>query len=102
MIRQVRSSLEEQGLHLVGGFHPLPDDALPQGTGTVLVAGNIGSSIYASLQASPEFSVAHPVDRWTRRVIGMIAEHTGATAVFPFDGPPFHPFQRWARRADPR
>jgi hypothetical protein len=36
----------------------------------------------------------------SRGVIEDAAIRLGAEAVFPFDGPPFHPFQRWAMRAE--
>ena len=38
-----------------------------------------------------------PIDRWTARVLAGLAD----AVLFPFGGPPHHPFQRWARRADP-
>lgn len=41
-----------------------------------------------------------PLDHWSRRVIGEIAEAFDGRAVFPFEGPPFLPFQRWAGRAE--
>ena len=31
---------------------------------------------------------------------GLVAEQMGATALFPFEGPPYWPFQRWAQRAE--
>ena len=43
----------------------------------------------------------HPLDRWSRRVIEALARELGAKAFFPFGGPPFWPFQQWARRAEP-
>ena len=39
-----------------------------------------------------------PVDRWSRRVIGRLACDLGAKALFPFGGPPYHPFYQWALR----
>ncbi|MBO6788150.1 MAG: ferredoxin [Rhodospirillales bacterium] len=44
--------------------------------------------------------VPHPLDTWTEAVISPIADDFGATAAFPFEGPPYHPFQRWALAAD--
>lgn len=102
MIARVRSLLDAKGLALLGGFHPVDADRVPGQPGTVLILGNIGSAIYPHLQASPEFSHPQPLDRWTSRVVGKIAAELGAQALFPFEGPPFHPFQRWARRADGR
>jgi hypothetical protein len=39
-----------------------------------------------------------PIDRWSRRVIGHMACDLGAKALFPFGGPPWHPFIAWAKR----
>jgi hypothetical protein len=94
------------GLSLFGGFHPEPADGMPNlaggaPTGTALVVGNIGPSFWGRVQAAPEGRGPDPVDRWTARVLGELAADLGATALFPFGGPPHHPFQRWARRAAP-
>lgn len=37
-----------------------------------------------------------PVDRWSLRVIGRMAKLLNAEALFPFGGPPYEPFLRWA------
>jgi hypothetical protein len=96
----------ELGLSLLGGFHPEPADSVPTLAGgapaaTALVVGNVGSSFWGCLRAAPESRGPDPVDRWTARVLGEVAADLGATALFPSGGPPHHPFQRWARRADP-
>ena len=39
----------------------------------------------------------HPLDRWSERVIGRIAATLGAEPLFPFGGPPWHPFPAWAK-----
>src|SRR6185295_7693178 len=41
-----------------------------------------------------------PLDRWSRRTIDGIAATLGAIALYPFAGPPWLPFQRWAQRGD--
>lgn len=41
----------------------------------------------------------HPMDRWSRRVIGRIACDLSAKAYFPFGGPPYQPFLGWAKRS---
>jgi hypothetical protein len=43
---------------------------------------------------------ADALDSWTRRMVEPIAARFGARALFPFGGPPWHPFQRWAKRAE--
>lgn len=73
------------------------------GVRTIVLAGMAGREGWGSFAASPEArdGAAHPLDRWSRRVIEKLARELGATALFPFGGPPFWPFQKWARRAEP-
>ena len=37
-----------------------------------------------------------PVDRWSKRILGALADQIGAQAYFPSDGPPYAPFIAWA------
>ena len=94
--------VDELGLALRGGFHPAPGDgvpALPDGAraATLVMVGSIGGRFWEHLRAAPEASGPHPIDRWTARVLAGLAD----AVLFPFGGPPHHPFQRWAVRADP-
>jgi hypothetical protein len=70
---------------------------------TIVLAGMVGRDGWDAFAASPEAGdgLADPLDRWSRRLIESLAEELGAKALFPFGGPPFLPFQRWARRAEP-
>lgn len=69
---------------------------------SLVLLGMAGATNWPAFVASPEFADGgpHPLDRWSRRVIGALADALGGVAVFPFDGPPYWPFQRWAQRAD--
>jgi hypothetical protein len=67
----------------------------------VLLLGSVGPTLWARVSESPEASGPDPIDRYTRRVVGGLARDLGCDAVFPFDGPPWHPFQRWAMLAEP-
>ena len=89
------------GLAPLGAFHPAPEDAAPPGTGTLVLLGPAGPEFWEGFRASPEAGDggADPLDRWSARVIGEMAEGLGATAVFPFGGPPWAPFTAWARRS---
>jgi hypothetical protein len=40
-----------------------------------------------------------PIDRWSKNTILQIADDVDGLAVFPFEGPPYHPFSTWAQRA---
>jgi hypothetical protein len=70
---------------------------------TIVLAGVVGREGWGAFAASPEASdgVDHPLDRWSGRVIKALACGLGGKALFPFSGPPFLPFQRWAQRAEP-
>jgi hypothetical protein len=70
---------------------------------TIVLAGMAGRDGWGAVAASPEArdGLDHPLDRWSRRVIETLARELGGKALFPFGGPPFLPFQRWAQRAEP-
>lgn len=86
-------------LEILGGFHAEGDPALPAGTRTLLLLGP-AEGFWAHLTGSPEWDGGpDPVDRWSRRVIGRMACDLGAKALFPFGGPPYHPFYQWALRS---
>lgn len=66
------------------------------------LVGNIGSSYWPVFSQSPEIldGEADPLDRWSRRVAEAIASELPVEPVYPFEGPPYYPFQRWAQRAE--
>ena len=70
---------------------------------TIVLAGMVGRDGWEAFAASPEAGdgLGDPLDRWSRRLIESLAGELGAKALFPFGGPPFLPFQRWAQRAEP-
>jgi hypothetical protein len=73
------------------------------GVASVALLGLAGRRGWAAFTASPEAEdgAADPLDRWSRRVVDRLAAELGARALYPFEGPPYWPFQRWARRAAP-
>ncbi len=104
----LKTAFQPHGLICRGGFRLLSGDPMAEGllqeAGTVILIGNAGSDIWPAFQASPEAlagnGIADPLDRWTRRIVDGVAVEYGARAFYPFDGPPYHPFQQWAMRAD--
>jgi ferredoxin len=95
------------GLVPRGGFHPTAVDGVPPlGDGrpcaTLVLVGNVDGSIWPTFANSPEKKDGRPdaLDRWTRRILGGIGERLGADTLFPFGGPPYLPFQRWAQAAE--
>jgi len=108
MLDDIEQRAVGAGLRLRGAFHPLAADQVPgvpgRGTArTLVLLGNVGGSLWAEYRAAPEAGDGEPdpLDRWSARVIEGLATAFGALAVYPFRGPPYHPFQRWARRAEP-
>ena len=66
--------------------------------GRTLVLLGAGADFWPAFQAAPEArdTAPDPVDRWSLRVVGALAVQFGARASFPFGGPPYAPFIRWA------
>jgi hypothetical protein len=97
------AALDKNLLTILGGFHPEPDEpGLLAGTQTLLLLGPREPGFWPHLTQQPEWGTdPDPVDRWSRRVIGGIACDLGAKALFPFGGPPYHPFYQWALRSGP-
>jgi epoxyqueuosine reductase len=87
------------GLTILGGFHAENDETLPAKTQTLVLLGP-NDGFWAHFTASYEWAdgAPDPMDRWSRRVIGTMACDLGAKALFPFGGPPYHPFYTWALR----
>ncbi len=110
MARAASSALAELGLAAIsaaaraaqldifGAFHPGPGDRAPEGTGTLILLGPLEPGFWAAVTASPEWAdgAADPLDRWSARVVGVLAERFGGQALMPFGGPPHRPFQAWA------
>lgn len=101
-IAEVRAAAHEKGLSVVGAFHPGPEDGAPAGIGTLALLGPEGPGMWAAFGTASESGddLPDPLDRWSRRVIDGLAVQLGAVALYPFGGPPWHPFQAWARLAE--
>jgi ferredoxin len=106
-LEEIEKAIRSTGLAPRGGFHPAAEDGLPTLPGgaparTLLLLGMVGPEGWRAFSESAEAGLpVHPLDGWTRRVISELAAALGARALFPFEGPPYWPFQRWAMRAEP-
>lgn len=95
------------GLILRGGFHPVRADGVPvlpdgSATRTVVLVGNAGRTLWWTFRGQRvPLRRRHPLDGWLEPVIREAATSFGAHPLFPRDGPPFPPIQRWAQRAEP-
>jgi hypothetical protein len=108
ILAQLEDALRPHGMRLRGGFAPaagdlVPDAAPGQPARALLLIGNIGGAMWQPFAASDARMrhADHPMDRWTAEMLDPIAARMGARALYPSDGPPYHPFQRWAARAEP-
>src|SRR5262249_42217658 len=88
-----------------GGGTPPPGGAAPRGPGGAPpgAPARLGVAWGGRGPGSAERAAggADPLDRWSRRVVGGLAAELGAAALYPFGGPPWLPFQRWAKKAEP-
>jgi hypothetical protein len=101
----VLTAIARTGLVLRGAFRLEESErsgALAD-VGAIVLAGMAGREGWSGFAASPEArdGFDNPLDRWSRRLIETLAADLGARAFFPFGGPPYWPFQQWARRAEP-
>jgi len=83
-------------LDIFGAFHATPEDGCVPGT--MVLLSPLEPGFWAHVRDTPEFDGPDPIDRWSTRVITDLAETLGATAYFPFGGPPYAPFIRWSER----
>lgn len=85
-------------LQILGAFHPGAEEGLGQ---TLVLLGPLEPHFWGHFKASAEYGDGQvdPMDRWSARVIGDLAQEMGAVAYFPFGPPPYQPFLRWAERS---
>ncbi|MCX2725106.1 hypothetical protein [Roseibium salinum] len=97
--------LAAAGFLYLGGFAVEGDSTVPRlsggkAPGALFLIGSTGPSLWPHLTRSPEFrdGAPDPLDRYTKRILSASAIDYGFEALFPFEGPPYHPFQQWALR----
>ena len=96
----IAGALAPHGLIARGGFRPDPEDGLPADAVAAVMVGNAGPAMWHPFSGARS-DEPDAMNRWTRRVLGPIAAGLSANALYPFDGPPWYPFQRCAQRAEP-
>ncbi len=96
----IAARLTGLGLIARGGFHPEAADGVPGDPAVLVMIGNAGPGMWPVFAREREAG-SDPMNRWSRRHIDAVAAELGARALYPFDGPPWYPFQRWAQRAEP-
>ena len=88
---------EAYGLSIIGGFATRPEHGAAESIRSIALLGlsRKGWDLFA---ASPEAQDGdeEPMDRWSLRVVTALAKEADATPLFPFGGPPYQPFLRWA------
>jgi len=84
------NTLATERLVILG--HTADDD------GTILLIGPDEPAFWPHFTQSAEYSdgAPDPLDRWSTRVLTRVANDIAAEPIFPFRGPPFHPFFTWA------
>lgn len=93
-------ALSARGLRATGGFAPQAHDGL--GAARALILLSPGPRFWRVFTASYEYQggLVDPLDRWSARVIGRLAQSFGADAYFPFgEEGQRAPFFSWAQRS---
>lgn len=100
MLDRVQALAAQHHLVILGGFNCGDEPDLPAGTQSLILLGPAEPGYWSHIKTTPEFidGGVDPIDRWSQRVIGTLADEVGATALFPFGGAPYHPFFSWALR----
>lgn len=104
-IGTITHRLAPLGLRILGALHCPPSSGILGEIRTLVLIGNAGGTFWPVFTAwcaeNGETAITTPrdkapLDRWTRHVLSPLAEAFDAKIFFPFEGPPYHPFQSWA------
>ena len=106
-VDKINQMAQIHGLVVRGGFTVDDEDQVPEiRTGVpashLVLFGNAGSSLWERFSDSAEYSdgLADPLNRWSERIGQQVARELSGLAIFPFGGPPYQPFIRWAKKAE--
>ena len=87
---EISTAAGPNGLAVLGAFHDNDQ--------TLVLLGPNEPEFWSVFTQSIEYlgKEEEPMNRWSERVVGGLAQTFGAQALFPFGGPPYHPFIGWA------
>jgi len=96
-LARMEQAAQAQALR-VAGLVPEGRAPMPDGLRSIVLLAPDEPAFWPLFTRSPEYrdGAPDPMDRWSMRVIGALAEELGAQALFPFGTQPPHPFYTWA------
>ena len=104
---EIQHLAQQHGLVVRGGFVVGEADNVPGidvgiATVTLVLFGNVGSSLWKCFSDSAEYTdgLPDPMNRWSERIGGQIARQLSGRALFPFGDPPYQPFIAWAQKIE--
>ena len=98
-LSDISDAMDAAGFKVFGGL--ASTTAGLEAGGTLILVGNTGVDMWPVF-CDEKPDTTDPLDTWTRERITAITDSlherfsVPIEALFPFDGPPYHPFQRWA------
>ena len=94
----IKKSLSINGLEIVGLFNPTIDIHQLEGIKTMLMIGPKETIFWEIFKKSTEYldEQGDPLDRWSERILQLIAKKHQAKTYFPFDKDKNWPFYSWA------
>ena len=97
----LEKAAQNAGLITMGAAHIQSQTGVADDPATVVLVGT-GAGFWPIFSTSAEGQDGnpHPVDRWSKRVVGALADRFDATTAYPSDGPPYPPFISWALKTD--
>lgn len=99
---RLTAALDAEGLQCLGQFHLDEGECLipdrPVQPSTIAIVGNVGSALWPVFKTARLKRPGLDLDQWTKKTIDRIAMDFGVAALYPFEGPPYWPFTRWAKR----
>lgn len=104
MLEQLKlldDTARECGLAITGVASLTPQDGFDDSLSSIALLSPNPNTFWSLFSVSQQANdgLPNPIDRWSNTTILNIASLVEGLAVFPFEGPPYHPFSTWAQRA---